>query len=466
MCALSGLPRSSRRYFAELIAIPRLAPRLRSWATKMRFHTQASELLERQKRLHRAFEALLSSEALHVALGLLLALGNALNAGTARANAFGFRLDTTLEAMSTSSKASPTSVIGFLARHAMRTAPHLAGEVAKAAKQLAPSVRLDATELATEASTLATDVKSVASALAVHEEVEAKAAAKRKQAADAARATVHAAMEAARQGKPVVVDLPVVAGAPGGVTDSDVAGADSAAQEGAAADDGSSDRFAPVMRTFVTDATARMAEVGEASAALEGSAAKVCAFLCEREDPSVTSAHTLLCRLHAFANGLVAAHEQMVSEKQAAAEKQAKAQEQRVTRSSSSKKGVAAAAAAAAAATDDAGVAFEASEASLRAIMEDGGGAAAEGAQGERRDTSGRRLTHAAPKSPDELQALFTRRATMGTIEKGSASKGREPPPCSPGKRPRRSMQEAGAADDEGAWRRPSASYDNSDEDE
>ena len=232
------------------------------------------------------------------------------------------------------------------------------------------------------------------------------------------------------------------------------------AAEGSAACDGG-DRFAPVMRTFVTEATALMLEVGEASAALNASAAKVCAFLCEKEDPSVTTAHTLLCRLHAFATGLVAAHEQMVSERQAAADKQAKAQEQRVTRSASSKKVTAGPAEAGGPDDGAAAASFEASEASLRAIME--------GGEGEQRDASGRRLTHAAPKSPDELQALFTRRATMGTIEKGSASakgKAKGPPPCSPGKRPRRSMREAGEGDDESAWRRPSMRHDDSDDDE
>ena len=72
---------STERYFAELIAIPRLTPRLRAWVVKMTFRSQAADLLERQGKLAASLEAMLASDALHVSLGLLLALGNALNAG-------------------------------------------------------------------------------------------------------------------------------------------------------------------------------------------------------------------------------------------------------------------------------------------------------------------------------------------------------------------------------------------------
>ena len=439
---------STERYFFELIAVPRLVPRLRSWVTKMRFHQQAAELLERQAALRASFEVMLTSEALHVALGLILALGNALNAGTARAGAFGFRIDATLEAIGTSRASSSSSVVGFLARHAARTSPDLAARVAKATRGLAPSVRLDPSELDKELTTMRSDLKACENALKAHESAEAakeRAEQKRREEVDAAaRAAVHAAMEAARMGRPVAVDLPGTSAAPAEI----------------------SDRFTPVMSEFVAEATAKVREMEEGAAALDTAAAKVCTFLCEREEASVTIAHTLLCRLHTFATGLVAAHEQAESERLAQAGKEAKANEQRVTRSSRR------AAEKAAAGGED----FEASEASLRAIMEDGDGHADARAEA-RRETSGRRLTHRresanAPKSPDELQALFTRRATMGTMEKGSSTRSsraaqqQQQPPCSPGKRPRRSLTEGDAADEESSWLRKTVAAESEDDDE
>ena len=46
--------------------------------------------------LRASFSQLRQSLALHESLGLLLTLGNALNAGSGRANAAGFKLDSTM----------------------------------------------------------------------------------------------------------------------------------------------------------------------------------------------------------------------------------------------------------------------------------------------------------------------------------------------------------------------------------
>ena len=46
------------------------------------------------------------------------------------------------------------------------------------------------------------------------------------------------------------------------------------------------DRFTPVMSEFVAEATAKVREMEEGAAALDTVAAKVCTFLCEREEAS------------------------------------------------------------------------------------------------------------------------------------------------------------------------------------
>ena len=123
-------------------------------------HKDALELSERQSKLSQGFDALVTSNGLHTALGLLLALGNTLNAGTARANASGIRIDSTLS--------SNTKVLTFLARHAQRSAPGLMAQVHEGLTKVAPSCRLDAIEMANELSMLIKDVEATRAAVEAH----------------------------------------------------------------------------------------------------------------------------------------------------------------------------------------------------------------------------------------------------------------------------------------------------------
>ena len=375
---------STERYFAELIQIPRLAPRLNAWVVKQRFAAQAADLRERHERLRAAFGVLMSDASLHTALGLLLALGNALNAGTARANAHGFRIDSTLS--------SNAKVLTFLARHARRAAPELAGQVQAALAGVSPACRLDATELANEVNSLAADLAAVATALKAHEP-----------------------------------SPPPTQPAEAGGDAADVV----------------ADRFADAMGAFLTGAQASLSELQEGAASLRDDAVRLCGFYCEKDDTSVEGAHSLLTRLHSFFAALVAAHEQVVKEDSAT--------EAKALRSAT--KATAAAAAATAAAARQGGVDggdFEASDSSLRAILEDGDGAAGdanEGASVAASRTLTRRATTSlttpakqAKHSADELQALFMRRAS-GLSLNSKTPKAESAAPvglASPSKRPRR----------------------------
>ena len=84
---------STERYFLELISIPRLSSRLHAWVIEQRYTTQCHDLLERQQRLKQGLDEMRTSKPLHHALKLLLALGNRLNAGAARGNAVGMRIE-------------------------------------------------------------------------------------------------------------------------------------------------------------------------------------------------------------------------------------------------------------------------------------------------------------------------------------------------------------------------------------
>ena len=387
---------------------------------------------------------------------------------------------------------SSSSVLGFLARHAQRTAPDLIGRVAEAAAKLAPSCRVDATEMEKELASLTADFKAATNALKDQEQaeqVEREAAARNAENEAAAARAVSAAVSAARWLQSQMDEAEETGGgAAGGVGGgvgveytANYAAAEGAAtaksesavaqpEAAAAAPSESADKFAPVMRAFVGEAGSQLEELQASTAKLEGAAAKVCAFYCEREDKSVAAAHTLLVRLHAFGSGLVGAHEQAQSERQAQAAWEAKRQAKEsaagigmATRSS--KRAVAAASAeaggVAAAAAGGGGVGaggeeFEANEASLRAILESEDGENADPSSlnaGTPGHADGKRLTHARRattnadgeatiKSPDELQKLFLRRASglsMAKGEKGGGAVAAQAPPVppSPSKRPR-----------------------------
>lgn len=451
---------STERYFLELLSIPRLTQRLKSWVVQQRFEAQAADLLDRQRRLTATLVEMSTCGPLHTALALLLELGNRLNAGTARANAAGVRIDSLSQLVSTRSS---SSVLGFLVRHAHRADPTLIDGIRAATARLGTSCRLDANEMASELSCLVGDLTAATRAVEAHEraEVEAEAAkAEAKKAEDEAKAAEEAeAYQNPLSGAAIALAaLNAAMTQTNGVVDDDDDGeqaptADADAPPAAAA--GPTDRFGEVMRPFVNAAQSEIAEVQTSAEELSVAAKGACTFFCERDDMSVAAAHTLLVRVHAFGAAIIGAHDQAEAEKAAALQVEAKEAKMKAK----------------AARTPSGAPAdgFEASDSSLRAIMEDDedGGAEAptlfstpfKGAPTTRRLTA---LKSGGDdggfKSPDELKLLFTRRATTGSMMKsdratpgtGNAkgvatpgietlvdTPGIETVPCSPGKRPR-----------------------------
>ncbi len=453
---------STERYFAELITIPRLEPRLHSWVVQMRFGAQVGDLKQRQQQLQSSLAALRACEPMHTALGALLALGNALNAGTARANASGFKLDASLTQMGTVRSAVGSTLMGFLARHIQRSAPGLVASLATALPTLAAACRLDADGWAAEMAALRADVTAVEVALRTH------------------RAAMGTDTRAPLGSEAQAVAASIVQLAAGTSTGGGAMGGD---------DDVPLDAFEPVMVRFLSLAQVQLEEASEAAKALSEEAVATCTFYCE-DDKTVSSAQALLERLHGFGAALVGAHEQQMS--QLAAEEARANRPRRAakpsgaeaspgpstpTRGGLSTPGVSApngagtpsrasrpppsspsarlSARAVEAPTCTASL-FEASEESLRAILEDEERAPQEmdalvaegGALKLRRTEEGRE----APASPEELQALFQRRqaglSIGGKLEPRPSPLGRaasEPLlPLSPGKRHRTTDGEGG----------------------
>jgi len=84
---------------------------------------QVAELEPRLECLRAAFAALVSSEAIRAILGLLLSLGNALNTGTHRSGAVGFRLEMLPQLASMRCQSSAGSLLGTCTMNARVTKP-------------------------------------------------------------------------------------------------------------------------------------------------------------------------------------------------------------------------------------------------------------------------------------------------------------------------------------------------------
>ena len=396
----------------------------------MSFAGQAADLRGKLETLSSAFEQLRGCEALHTVLAMLLALGNALNAGTARADAVGFRLDAALAQIG-SSRASSTSVLGFLARHArQRAGPELIGtRLREQLRGLSPACRLDPADLEVELTALTKDVGAVLDAVRAHSKAAAKATARESSAPPKPTVALASHPVAGEAGEVAASIVEAAAGAE----------ATSAAQTPGAGSKpamGDGDRFLEVMNGFTAAARGELEGLQLALAGLNEVSAQVCRFFCE-EDLSKVAAHALLVRLHGFIDALVAAHDQAATELASSEARQARLLSSR------------AAAATPPAPTPPAargGAEFEPNDSSLRSILEDDSergdrdavtGASAEAEATPTASVKVRRatVTHEAAatpggvrSSPDELQKLFSRRATSGSMRREHTTDNRRTP--------------------------------------
>ena len=102
------------RYFAEVMDIPRLGPRIAAVAFARGFDATASRAASQLALLADGAAALTSTPSFDDLLAAVLALGNALNAGTHRGGAAGFRLDTLLKLADVKGADRKTSLLHFV----------------------------------------------------------------------------------------------------------------------------------------------------------------------------------------------------------------------------------------------------------------------------------------------------------------------------------------------------------------
>lgn len=104
------------QFFLELMKVPRVESKLRVFSFKIQFNSQVSDLRKNLQIVNSASEEIRSSVKLKRVMQTILSLGNALNQGTARGAAVGFRLDSLLKLTDTRSRNSKITLMHYLCK--------------------------------------------------------------------------------------------------------------------------------------------------------------------------------------------------------------------------------------------------------------------------------------------------------------------------------------------------------------
>ncbi|KAJ6434852.1 hypothetical protein OIU84_000154 [Salix udensis] len=113
------------QFFLEMMKVPRAESKLRVFSFKIQFQSQVSELRGNLNVINSASEEIRSSAKLKRIMQTILSLGNALNHGTARGSAVGFRLDSLLKLTDTRSRNNKMTLMHYLCKVLAERLPEL-----------------------------------------------------------------------------------------------------------------------------------------------------------------------------------------------------------------------------------------------------------------------------------------------------------------------------------------------------
>lgn len=102
------------QYFLELMKVPRVESKLRVFLFKIQFNSQITDFKKSLNTVNSACEEVRNSHKLKEIMKKILYLGNALNQGTARGSAIGFKLDSLLKLTDTRASNSKMTLMHYL----------------------------------------------------------------------------------------------------------------------------------------------------------------------------------------------------------------------------------------------------------------------------------------------------------------------------------------------------------------
>ncbi|KAJ3680107.1 hypothetical protein LUZ60_016385 [Juncus effusus] len=113
------------QFFLELMRVPRVESKLRVFAFRISFSTQVEDLRANLTTINSASREIKESAKLRQIMQTILTLGNALNQGTARGSAVGFRLDSLLKLSDTRARNNKLTLMHYLCKLIAEKMPEL-----------------------------------------------------------------------------------------------------------------------------------------------------------------------------------------------------------------------------------------------------------------------------------------------------------------------------------------------------
>lgn len=113
------------QFFLELMKVPRVEAKLRVFAFKITFSSQVDDLRRHLNTINCAAREVKESVKLRQIMQTVLTLGNALNQGTARGSAVGFKLDSLLKLSDTRARNNKMTLMHYLCKLLSEKLPEL-----------------------------------------------------------------------------------------------------------------------------------------------------------------------------------------------------------------------------------------------------------------------------------------------------------------------------------------------------
>ncbi|CAI9298300.1 unnamed protein product [Lactuca saligna] len=148
------------QFFLELMKVPRSEAKLVVFSYKIQFSTQLSELDDNLKVVYLSVEQIRSSVKLRRVMQTILSLGNALNQGTTRGAAVGFRLDSLLKLNETRARNNKMTLMHYLCKVLADKLPELL-DFSKELGSLEPASKIQLRILAEEMQSITKGLEKV-----------------------------------------------------------------------------------------------------------------------------------------------------------------------------------------------------------------------------------------------------------------------------------------------------------------
>lgn len=156
------------QFFLEMMKVPRVESKLRILSFKIKFLTQVADLKNSLNTINAVAEEVRNSVKLKRVMQTILSLGNALNQGTARGSAVGFRLDSLLKLIDIRARNNKMTLMHYLCKVLSGKLPEVLDFV-KDLAHLEPASKIQLKELAEEMQAITKGLEKVEQELATSE---------------------------------------------------------------------------------------------------------------------------------------------------------------------------------------------------------------------------------------------------------------------------------------------------------